>query len=197
MPIRLRFARRQAAYRSGITPCLDKQEAPLAICCDRVYDPPSSATTPRGSVPETDPFDDTRGPYIGPCTPEEALAAFTNHSSVAIIEYPEHGFAGSPDSETKRVAGYCSQIGDEDSAAFVFTEKQDIPLGCAIAYADAFVLDLTWSNEEPSWRADRYTDGLDLHFPGALVRVAFWHEAYHVTESGDSAPGLGSFQAES
>jgi hypothetical protein len=135
-------------------------------------------------------FEKGTGDYIGPCAPEEALAAFTDHSSVAIIEYSEDG-------ETKRVAGWCSQIGGEDSAAFVFTEEPEIPLGCAIAYTDAFVLDLSWSSKKPSWHAYRYSNGLDLHFPNALVRVTFWDEAYHVTDSGDLAPGPGPCQVES
>jgi hypothetical protein len=62
-----------------------------------------------------------------------------------------------------------------------------MPLGGAIIYRDATVLDLSYDG----WRAEHYTGGLDIHMAGGLVRLVFWKEVLHVTPSGDEAPGIG------
>ena len=141
----------------------------------------------------TTEFEEARGVYIGACPPEEAVQALANHTTGPVLIECATEFIDDP----IHAVGYCARLGEEDTPVFAFTETRDVPLGCAVAYRDAFVLDLSWTGAEPLWTAERYTGGLDLRFPNALVRLAFWHEVYHGTEGGDIAPGLGAFEVES
>jgi hypothetical protein len=138
-------------------------------------------------------FEEAQGVYVGPCAPEEVIHALANHSTGPVLVECATEFINKP----IHAVGYCAQLGDDDTPVFAFSETGDVPLGCAVAYTRAFVLDLSWTGIEPLWTAERYTGGLVLRFPNAVLRLAFWHEIYHGTEGGDLAPGLGPFQVES
>jgi hypothetical protein len=137
-------------------------------------------------------FEESQGVYVGSCTPDEVVHALANHSTGPVLIECATEFIDDP----IHVVGYCAQLGDDDTPVFAFTEEGDVPLGCAVAYRKAFVLDLSWTGVKPLWTAERYTGGLDLRFPNAVVRLAFWSEIYHGTEDGNIAPGLGPFQVE-
>jgi hypothetical protein len=163
---------------------------------------------------DAEQLEEARGPYIGPVERDEALAAIRRHrTGPVVILYPERGFAGG---EWRLASGWQNELGgiaalpdepintpleprDEPieepsgSGIFAFSPQQSIPLVTGVAYEEAFVLDL--SGEE--WTAERYTDGLDVRFKDDLiVRLVFWHEAYHVTEGGEVVPGLGGFRVQ-
>jgi hypothetical protein len=167
-------------------------------------------------------LEEARGPYIGPVDRDEAFRAIRAHTTgPVLIDYPERGFAGGErrrvsgrQHELGNLVGLPDEgavIDDPDAPlepldepvedppggeafAFIPEPKPHIPLSMGgVAYADAFVLDLSGEG----WTAERYTDGLDLRFrEDCLVRLVFWHSTYHVTESGDVVAGMGSFAGE-
>jgi len=144
--------------------------------------------------PNDQAADKARGVWFGPVDREEALNAIRSHDLSVVVDYPERGFAGGA---TRRVIGYVHEIGvaeDDDDRSTVFAiSNEEVLLGQGMIYPGALVLDLTAAG----WTADRYTAGLDLRFSGgAVVRLIFWHDVSHMTESGDTAPGLGGFHVE-
>jgi hypothetical protein len=144
--------------------------------------------TTRDDYPE---LDTARGGYVGPISREKALDAIRAHTTgPVILEYPENGFAGG---ERKFADGWCNEVGDlaptrpVGPGVFAFFRGADIPLEVGMLYPEATVLDL--SGDE--WTAEQWTGGLDIRMGDSLVRLVFWHEVLHVTDSGDVAPGFG------
>jgi hypothetical protein len=152
---------------------------------------------------EIDALDRARGGYVGGVDRDGALNAIRAHSTgPVLIEYPERGFAGGL---RRHCGGWQVELGGlalpeqpidvseqeprlPHSCVFAFLrdDRADVSLGTGAVYVDVPVLDLSG----PDWKAERYTDGLDLHFASDLtVRLVFWHLAG--TEGGELVPGVG------
>jgi hypothetical protein len=128
-------------------------------------------------------FSSALGAYIGPVKRDEARKAISRYTTgQVIIDYPANGDAGG---ERRRAGGWMEEIGAGDGLFVFIPWSLGVPLGGRPAFVNSWVLDLRGDD----WRAERYVDGLHLHFRGALLRLVFWHDAFHERESGGSAPG--------
>lgn len=153
---------------------------------------PNSPQDPQAD-PEPPHLTAARGVYIGPIDRDDALATIREHTGTVIVQFPSRGFPGGA---TELVYGYLDEIanlGYDDQTDVFAIYHRHVPLGWAVVYTDAVVLDLS----SLEWTAEQYTGGLDITSnPSTIVRLVFWQDVLHVTMDGDVAPSPGPFDAD-
>jgi hypothetical protein len=140
-------------------------------------------------------FDRWLGGYVGPATTAEAIKALSDHSGEWVIGLH------APDGELLWVKngwdwGY---VEDEDRALFVIAGTEQ-GSGNPAVFVDAPIALSFAKGTELIGECSLYAGGLVFKlafgdYADHMLTVLLWHSMWHKTDSGDIAPGFGSFTA--
>jgi hypothetical protein len=144
---------------------------------------------------EFDQVDEALGVYVGPATYEDVVQTLRDTPEVAVridnrtSDWPQEGIV-----YRNGWTEYFHVVNDDGTHRDVLVVyKHEQALGYGVMYEDApLVLRLT---PDVALDADQFTGGVRIRSEfGTVLDIAIWHSIQHVTESGDVAPGFGSFR---